>query len=279
MSDGFDWPAKGAALARHKAWAWLLRKLVREVTVTDGALRYQFVCSSLLEFGRAAGLMQKEPGTVAWLNAVLKPGDTFLDVGANVGVYTIMAATRVGPGGRVYAVEPHALSFSALLRNISKNHLRDTVVPLSLALGASTEVSHFFYKSLATASSNSQIEKAYQPGKGAFAEEIIELKQIYKLDDLIEIGVIEPPNHVKIDVDGHERSILQGMEQTLAGSKGPRSLSVEVYDGDESQIRRLMASFNYCAASENFSRTEMKRIKKDPSYIPSCKNVIFERKK
>jgi FkbM family methyltransferase len=55
--------------------------------------------------------------------ALLKPGDTFLDVGANIGFMTLLAASRVGEKGRVIAVEPYPPTFDALEQNVRFNSL------------------------------------------------------------------------------------------------------------------------------------------------------------
>ncbi|MEM6996443.1 MAG: FkbM family methyltransferase, partial [Myxococcota bacterium] len=53
----------------------------------------------------------------------LEPGDTFVDVGANLGYYTVLAAKKVGPSGRVFAFEPDPESFALLKRNVDRNGL------------------------------------------------------------------------------------------------------------------------------------------------------------
>ena len=52
----------------------------------------------------------------AFLNHFLRPGDVFVDVGANIGLFTLIAAARVGPAGRVVAFEPHASDIQATCR-------------------------------------------------------------------------------------------------------------------------------------------------------------------
>ena len=64
---------------------------------------------------------QFEPETRSFLDAFLRPGDVFLDVGANVGLYTIAAARIVGNAGRVHAFEPCSQTFSRLEENVLLN--------------------------------------------------------------------------------------------------------------------------------------------------------------
>ena len=62
-----------------------------------------------------------EPLLSRWLHATLRTGDVVVDVGANTGWYTLLAATAVGPSGRVVAIEPAASTRAALERNLSRN--------------------------------------------------------------------------------------------------------------------------------------------------------------
>ena len=61
----------------------LAQRLGMRVEVREGDTSYRFDCRSYTEFKRAATLFQKEEGTIAWLRATLRPGDTFCDIGAS----------------------------------------------------------------------------------------------------------------------------------------------------------------------------------------------------
>lgn len=73
-----------------------------------------------------------EHRTERLIHALLCPGDTFVDVGANIGVFSLLAALRVGPGGRVFSLEPVPATFERLQRNVALNRV-DNVVALNLA--------------------------------------------------------------------------------------------------------------------------------------------------
>ena len=70
------------------------------------------------------------------LAAVLRPGDTFIDVGANIGMVTLLGAARVGPTGLVLSFEPNPQAWSRLLEHIQDNELQN-VRPFRVALGNS----------------------------------------------------------------------------------------------------------------------------------------------
>lgn len=69
-----------------------------------------------------------EPGTLAVMKSVLKPGDTFVDVGANIGLMTLFAASCLGEEGRVIAFEPHPDTRKILLDNLELNASENVVV-------------------------------------------------------------------------------------------------------------------------------------------------------
>ena len=77
---------------------------------------------------------QKEPETVKWIETHLKPGETFYDIGANVGAYSFVAHKVSGGKSTIYALEPSFSTFAALCRNIMLNHCDGNIVPLQIAL-------------------------------------------------------------------------------------------------------------------------------------------------
>src|SRR6266699_2559349 len=60
-----------------------------------------------------------------FLNRFLRPGDTFVDVGANIGLFTLIAARLVGPQGRVLSFEPTPETFARLTKNVQTNRLEN----------------------------------------------------------------------------------------------------------------------------------------------------------
>jgi FkbM family methyltransferase len=206
----------------------LRRKLSHRLRVLDGGQKLRFFCHSEMEEYRVRTLYVKEAGTIAWIRDCVRPGDVFLDIGANIGLYSIVAAQCVGPTGIVYAVEPHAVNFQSLLANIAANNFQDRIRPLSCALHEESTVLEFNYCSLDPGSSASQLGNTRDGEEQPFTPVACELKQAVSIDDLIASGGMRPPNHVKIDVDGNELLILRGMRRLLSGPQAPRTLQVEI---------------------------------------------------
>jgi FkbM family methyltransferase len=75
----------------------------------------------LISYAIAAGSL--EVPLVELVRRVIRPGDIVLDVGANVGYYTLLSAALAGPTGSVFAFEPHPVNFGLLARSVQENHL------------------------------------------------------------------------------------------------------------------------------------------------------------
>ncbi len=210
-----------------RARFFLRRKLVKHVRVSDGEHEYEFRCESGLDVVRARTLLIKERGTVQWIRDAVKPGDVFYDIGANIGIYTPLAAKRVGTAGRVYAFEPHVVNVHALMHNVKANGLGGIVQVMSCALNDCEGFFDFNYYSDVSGSSNSQLHEIRDGTEREFRPVLTEHKQATTVDALIAAGAIRPATHIKLDVDGAEIGVLQGAQATLA-SASLRSVLVEV---------------------------------------------------
>ncbi|MDP3859305.1 MAG: FkbM family methyltransferase [Stagnimonas sp.] len=205
----------------------------------------KFLCRSDIEVWRVKSAATKEAGTVAWIGEELGAGDVFCDIGANIGLYTLMAASRVGARGAVYAFEPHAANFQSLLRNIAANNFGGFVRPFSCALHDSEGVFDFNYQSFTAGSSMSQLGATRDGEEREFLPVVREAKLSTTLDRLVQEGAMRPPTHIKLDVDGNELPILRGMRQRLVASDRPRSLQVEVNQRYRDELMRFLGECGY----------------------------------
>jgi FkbM family methyltransferase len=245
------------------------------VKVRDGERRYTYRCHSWEEYGRATTLFSKEPGTVRWIGAELEPGDVFYDIGANMGIYTIPAAHRVGDGGAVYAFEPHVANVVSLLRNVACNDLQDRVKVLSCALHNTSGFFDFNYRNWTSGSSMSQLEGEVDPYGAPLDLVGSELKVATTADELVERGMIKPATAIKIDVDGNELLILQGMQALLSGTDPPRSVQVEVNPGEREELHAYMESCGFEEAERHLTASGEQALRDgyDPNRLHY--NAIF----
>ena len=200
----------------------------KEIVVFDEShCEMRFVLLGSTSEFRVRTLYTKELETIEWIKSFSK-SDVFLDVGANIGVYSLYAS--VVHGLKVIAVEPMISNFYLLSMNCEKNPAAD-ILPLPIGLARKTELVTWM-PSLAVGDGGNDI---HQVSNKSFATGI----QLYSLDDLARTGVIPAPNHIKLDVDGVEVEILEGMVETLAAST-TLSVMVEVDESDSGKLSSIL---------------------------------------
>lgn len=198
-------------------------KLNPRCELTHHGVRVIFATPTVFTKWRVDSLFEKEPVTIQWI-AEFSPGDVLVDVGANVGMYTIWAAkTR---GAKVFAFEPESQNFALLNRNIALNGLGDAVKAYCVALSDQSGYSELHLSSLQVGGSchslGERVDFAHQPMRPVFSQGCISVR----LDDLVAEGVVEPPDYIKIDVDGFEPKVIAGARRVLTDRK-VRSLLIE----------------------------------------------------
>jgi FkbM family methyltransferase len=216
-------PERAAATATGAAApAASLPDIVR--IVRDGK-EVAFRVVNKLTAWRAQTVMQKEPGTVAWIEE-FAPGDVLVDVGANVGVYSLCAARF--RGARVFAFEPESQNYAVLNENIYRNGLHDSVTAYCVALSDETGYRPLYLSEFQAGSSCHNLGEPLNPDRVPMA--VVAFRQgscVTTLDRLVAEGVVPPPQHVKIDVDGIEHKVVRGAARTLADAR-VKSALVEV---------------------------------------------------
>lgn len=164
---------------------------------------------------RVETLFTKEPGTIDWLESFL-PGDVFVDVGANVGMYSVYAAAACR--ARVFAFEPESQNYAELCRNIQLNDAQRELTAYCAALSDQpVEVSRLLLRTFGSGFSFHDFGRPSRDYDAAtrFAQGSV----AFSLDHLVESGALPCPAHVKIDVDGHEQRVIRGMEKLLAAKR------------------------------------------------------------
>lgn len=157
----------------------------------------------------------KEPWTVDWLERTLRDGDVLYDIGANVGGYSLIAASLGREGARVVAVEPSYANYAALCDNVVMNRFENMVVPLPVLLGETTGLVGMGYRDIEAGAAEHEVGDGGLPTLS------------FRLDDLVAQLDLRAPTLLKIDVDGAEAAVLAGARATLARPE-LRSVLVEV---------------------------------------------------
>lgn len=152
-----------------------------------------------------------EPHIEGYLKRALRPGLVAVDVGANVGIHTIVMAKRVGPEGQVFAFEPNPIVFSRLSENIKLNNFTN-IVPFKYALSDmhGSIILHTFRDGLP------------RQGMSGFYTNVPENERVdvpvdvATFDSLVETLNIKQMDLVKIDTEGNDFKVLRGMQKSIA---------------------------------------------------------------
>jgi len=182
---------------------------------------------------------------IAFILGVLQPGMTFLDIGANVGIYAIAAAKK-DPNVRVYAFEPCKWTFQVLDENIRLNALSN-VTAIRTALGdrigeVILQVNTPGKDGLNTIGSPSH------PGCQIVAQETV---PITTLDAFIESHTVSRVDVMKVDVEGAELMVLRGGRNLLERRDAPLIL----YEG-----------YSWCTRGFNYHPVEIMWLLQDYGY-------------
>lgn len=177
----------------------------------------------------------------------LHAGDTFFDIGGNVGFFTVIGARLVGPAGHVYVFEPVPENAATIRRNLALNHFEHVTL---------------FEKAVAQASGEAALHVSSYSGGAALASvgEPPELKEtitvsLVSIDDLVAQQVVRPPTVVKIDVEGAELDVLRGMAHTLQTFK-----PVIIYEIDDGAEEPFRAKCDACARLLQAADYELTRL-------------------
>ena len=251
-------PVERTALERVKrAWAsvkdwrmaparfrwWAVRAMMPRGVVESRGLRFTLQCENWITQYRCRTYNDKEPETLDWIDERLREGDTFFDIGANIGVYALYAALR-HPRLKVVAFEPEYANLHLLRDNLFHNALQDRVDVYAIALSARSGVSWLHIQDLAPGSGlhtefNGGLGHTLEGRRVVWREGIVTLT----LDEFCRHTGLQP-NGLKIDVDGTEPRILEGARRTL-GSPALRSVIIEI---PEDVSARRVCEEQLCAA-------------------------------
>jgi len=189
---------------------------------------------------------------MSFLLHFLQPKDLFVDVGANIGSYTLLASKVLGV--KSIAIEALPVTYAKLMRNIRVNDIVDRVDALNCGLGAK-EGEIYFTSDLDTMNHaisdlDSRIEKN------------ICVVPVKKMDEILNGKV---PSLIKIDVEGYETPVIQGAMKTLQDSR-QETVIMELngcgarYDFNDLALHAEMRNMGYCAVAYCPIKRKLERL-------------------
>jgi FkbM family methyltransferase len=226
-----------------------------KVTYKSSTILFAVPNAKCLYFAKS--INTREADTNKWLES-LRHDDVFFDVGANNGVFALIASKIYGC--KSYAFEPHYASYFILQQNIYANKLENLVTLYPLAISKDTTISNLYLSSKTAGKSLNQFGSKLESSNHLWNAVIPQGSVSMSLDKVSELlGIV--PTYLKIDVDGIESSIVKGATTILA----------------DKRLKRIMIEFNPekkedCAAARTLERYQFSLEQKGPS------GYFFERK-
>jgi len=168
--------------------------------------------------------------------------ETIIDIGANIGWHSVWLSKRVGPSGKVLAVEPEGTNFAILELNTRLNNLAN-VISINLALGSNRGSGRLF---VPRPTLMGQVTTADSNHQSRFQGSIVTFDT---LDNVISAFNFNQVSAIKVDVEGAELAVIRGAEKTIA-KFGPR-LIIETHGHDKLvSLKLLLTSMNMRVVSE-----------------------------
>jgi FkbM family methyltransferase len=175
-----------------------------------------------------------EPHLQRAIREYVAQGDTVYDIGANLGYVSLSLAKRVGPNGRAIAFEPVPQNIHAFRQNIEINEITNVRL---LEFAASDRAAEAVIRVAENLSTASLVWHRDNPSATELAIRTV------SIDELVEEGEIGYPKFVKIDVEGAEGAVLQGMRRTVAAARPV--LFVECSEAGREKAWHLLRELGY----------------------------------
>jgi len=214
---GRHWLTRLRPLELAEFLKWVLR-IRRQVIEVDGLRVWVDPASNVGSRLLAEGCY--EAPLSECVTRLLQPGDTFCDVGANEGWFSILASKSVGPAGRVIAIEPQARLWPVILENTSLNRAANVTLQPFATAAQEGEADIRLYPSVNTGASSL--------GGAKRRCETMQRVSVLTLARLIEGAGLARIDLMKIDVEGFELEALRGAGDHLGTTI--RRIVVEIHD-------------------------------------------------
>lgn len=175
-----------------------------------------------------------EPNEMHAVASTLRPGMCFVDVGANAGLFTLLAAAAVGPSGAVHAFEPSPRERAHLQSNIELNSLKNVHV-YPVALGSAAQTASLSVSDREHPGQNTLGGFSYRETSQAYSIEV----SVETLDQVVERESVNRIDLMKIDVEGSETAVIRGASAALR-----RFRPVIIAEANETALSQMGSNTN-----------------------------------
>jgi len=232
---------EGLAVGVETVRRYLTYRLYRRFQINGGLLLREVQGSKMYLDVNDKGMSRdlairgvREPIHTKIIKRELEEGMVVVDIGANIGYYVLVEALAVGHKGRVYAIEPSPRSFALLKRNIEVNGFSDVVQAYNMAISDRSGKARLYL------SERWNLQSMLHP------EEF--LSAYHEVDRYVEVvtttldgflGDKKPVDLMRMDVEGYEIEVFDGMVDTLRSGNSPREILFETHPSRYTPNHRL----------------------------------------
>ncbi|MGQ0646093.1 MAG: FkbM family methyltransferase [Gemmatimonadaceae bacterium] len=243
------------------------------LTAPNGAHRLTYLLdpaymSQRFILGELAGGRLYEAETSNFIGSLLQPGDTFIDIGAHVGYFSMLASALVGPSGAVFSFEPDTTNYAHLVEHIDANGATN-IRPMHMAVGAKPAVAEFFVNT-----DNDGGHALWEVGRHPFNERTRQAPTTRKvfvtsLDHMFSDRDMSRLRAIKIDAEGAEFAILVGARGLLTRHHVPfviaevNRFGLESMGASEQHLRGFMSDLGYETYLFQPGQTFVQRLQSD----------------
>jgi len=164
-----------------------------------------------------------EPNISGWISANLRPGDCFVDIGANIGHYSLLASRIVGESGKVVAIEAAQWIHAILDRHVALNR-RKNIRTVQVAASAQRGILKLYPGGRGNCGKTTTVARA---AHGSEDREAVEV-QALPLADILSEEEIRLTRIIKIDVEGAELQVLRGLAPLLGRMRADLEVAMEI---------------------------------------------------
>lgn len=226
-------------LSRPASWfactqvVWAVLRKKSKATVRRQGLRIE------TRIGNGEGLFCAVSGTeyeseMNWFLQQMKAGQTFVDVGANIGIYSLHASRRLSTAGKVYAFEPTPDTFETLTTNVRLNRLTN-VECHKVALADRSGMLFLIAGDRPASNSTADTSEGLQSGMSIPAT---------TLDEFCSSHAVANVDFIKVDIEGGEHAFFKGGKETLLKHK-PTILFESMHTGPSYPEREVLLQMGY----------------------------------
>ena len=171
---------------------------------------------SVIEARETLSFPERCPEVITWIED-LPQGAVLYDLAAGNGIRSVLAAAQPDKGLTIVAFEPGYENFAALCDNVRLNELSDRVIPIHGAVGSTSGLDTFHYRTLERGADQNRLAQPIDRRGNPFVPVASMTLVCWSIDDAVTRLALPTPTHLCLAVDGAEIDVLAGARNTLAG--------------------------------------------------------------